>query len=250
MVGNMRSIVIIPARIGSQRIQNKPLLKIEGKSIILRTLERVMASGLEPIALATDSQLILDECAHLNGIHAVLTSSSHKCGTERVLEAYEILAKKLGEFEFIINVQGDEPFIDPGLLQELCRELEKRKNLAEFWTTVTDLPENERADRNVAKVVLNLQQNALIFTRDPIQNAYKHTSVYIYSPDFLKKFCSLPQSPLEKAYSLEQMRALDNGLTINCIPLACDAISINTFEDLKKAGIDNFEIFEDKNSLN
>lgn len=240
----MKLIVIVPARIGSERMPNKPLLKFNGKTMVRHTIDRIMESGLQPVALASDSSLILDECSKIPGLHPVMTSSSHKCGTERVLEAYEILSDKLGEFDFIVNVQGDEPFISPELLKQLPDELKKRKNLAEFWTTVTKLPESEMADRNVAKVVLDTQDNALIFTRDPIGCALKHTSIYIYTPGFLRKFCQMKQSPLEKAYSLEQMRALDNGLKLNCIPLPFDAISVNTYKDLEKAGIQAYEIFK------
>jgi len=221
---------------------NKPLLKFNGKTMVRHTIDRIMESGLRPIALASDSQQILNECSQISGLYPVMTSSEHKCGTERVLEAYETLAAELGEFDFIVNVQGDEPFINPELLRQLPGELEQRKNRAEFWTTVTKLPEAEMGDRNVAKVVLDMQDNALVFTRDPIGCALKHTSIYIYTPAFLRKFCKMEQSPLEKAFSLEQMRALDNGLKLNCIPLPFDAISVNTYEDLEKAGIDTYEI--------
>ena len=240
----MKLIVIVPARIGSERMPNKPLLKFNGKTMVRHTIDRIMESGLQPVALASDSRLILDECNQISGLYTVMTSSEHTCGTERVLEAYETLAAEQGEFDFIVNVQGDEPFIDPELLRQLPVELEQRKNLAEFWTTVTTLPETEMTDRNVAKVVMDRQDNALVFTRDPIGCAFKHTSIYIYTPAFLRKFCKMEQSPLEKAYSLEQMRALDNGLKLNCIPLPFDAISVNTYEDLEKAGIEKFEIYE------
>lgn len=240
----MKAIIIIPARLGSSRLHAKPLLKINGKTMILHTVERVLRGGIEPVAVASDSQLVLNEIAHLPGVIPVLTSPHHTCGTERVLEAYQILSRDLGAYDVIINVQGDEPFIEPDLIRALPAELEKRKHLAEFWTTVAKLQDFERRDRNVAKVVLDLQQNALIFTRDDIQCAFKHTSIYIYTPEFLKRFCSLPASPLEKAYSLEQMRALDHGFKLNCIPLAYDAISINTIEDLQKAQIQDFELYD------
>ena len=240
----MKSIVIIPARMGSERLPNKPLLKIHGKSMIRHTVEKVMASGIELVAVASDSQIILDEFTGNDNVIPVMTSVSHKCGTERVLEAYQILSKDHGEFDLIINAQGDEPFLDPALFKSLLVELEKRKDKAEFWTTVTTLPKFEKSDKNVAKVVLDLNDNALIFTRDPIECAYKHTSIYVYTPAFLKKFCSLEQTHLEKTYRLEQMRALDNGLTLNCIPLPFDAISINTIDDLHKAGISDFELYK------
>jgi len=242
----MKSIIIIPARLGSERLFGKPLMKINGKCMICHTVERVLAGGIRPVAVASDSQLILDEISHYEGVIPVMTSPDHTCGTERVLEAYQILSKEHGDFDFIINVQGDEPFINPKLIQSLTEELEKRKGLAEYFTTVTDLPDFERADVNVGKVVLDMKQNALIFSRDDIRCAYKHTSVYIYTPGFLNTFCGLPQSPLEKAYSLEQMRALDNGYKLNCIPLPFDAISINTIEDLEKAKIDDFLLYQQK----
>ena len=238
-------ITIVPARLKSERLPNKPLLEIDGKPMIVHTVERILESGLQPVAVATDSQKILDACAHLEGFIPVITSDKHTCGTERVLEAYESLAKDYGDFDLIVNVQGDEPFIEPEMLKTLQKELNNRKNLAEFWTTVAELPEYDGQDINVAKVVLDMKQNALIFTRDNISNAWKHTSVYVYTPKFLKKFCSLSPSPLEQAYRLEQMRALDNGLTLNCIPLPFDAVSINTIEDLKKAGVSNYTVNRD-----
>lgn len=238
----MKPIVIIPARLGSKRIPNKPLLRFQGKSLIQHTLRNVINSGVHPIALASDSERVLDEAADFPDIIPVMTSDQHRCGTERVLEAYRMLARDFGAFDVIINIQGDEPFISPSMIKAIPPELEKRQKLAEFWTTVTDLPPEEMADENVAKVVLDMRQNALIFTRKPIDLAKKHTSVYIYTPDFIKHFCSLSPSPLEKAYSLEQMRALDNGLILNCIPLPFDAVSINTVEDLAKAGVDRYDI--------
>ena len=239
----MKSLVIIPSRLSSERLPNKPLMKINGKSMIVHTLEKVLASGLKPIVVATDSKEIFDEVATVPGAQAIMTSSGHTCGTERVLEAYENLKPELGDFDLIINVQGDEPFIDPKMLSELVVELEQRQDFSSFWTTICEIPEHEMADQNVAKVVINLKGNALIFTRDPISNAYKHTSIYIYTPDFLRKFCSLPQSPLESAYRLEQMRALDHNLKLNCILLPYDSISINTKEDLEKAGITDYQYY-------
>ncbi len=237
----MKSIAVIPARLASRRLPNKPLLKIGGKSMIALTAERVLAGGLSPVVVATDSFLVLKEVENLAGVVPVLTSAKHTCGTERVLEAYEKLKERLGPCDVIVNVQGDEPFVDPRLFPELMEELAKRRNGCEFWTTVTDLPDIERDDRNVAKVVLNLRNDALIFSRDPLENAYKHTSIYAYTPEFLRKFCSLPRSPLEDAYRLEQMRALDHGIALNCIRLPYDAISINTVEDLQKANISDYE---------
>lgn len=241
----MKPIIVIPARLESTRLPCKPLLRINGKAMIRHTVERVLKGGIEPVAVASDAQIVLDEISDVPGVIPVLTAVDHNCGTERVLEAYRILSEQQGDFDIIINVQGDEPFIDPDLIKALPEELEKRKEQAQFWTTVTDITEDEKADRNVAKVVLDLKQNALIFTRDPIACAYKHTSIYIYTPDFLQLFCSLPSSPLEKAYSLEQMRALDNGYRLNCIPLPFDAISINTREDLAKAGISDYQFHTD-----
>jgi 3-deoxy-manno-octulosonate cytidylyltransferase (CMP-KDO synthetase) len=242
----MKSVIIIPARLGSSRLHAKPLLKMNGKSMIRHTVERVLKGGIEPVAVASDSELVLDEVRDLEGVVPVITSPDHSCGTERVLEAYQVIRKELGDFDWIINVQGDEPFIEPELIRALSLELEKRKGVAEFLTTVAELRDFEKTDRNVAKVVMDLKQNALIFTRDDIQCSYKHTSIYIYTPGFLDTFCNLPPSPLEKAYSLEQMRALDNGYTLNCIPLPFDAISINTIEDLEKAKVKDYTFFKTK----
>ena len=240
----MKLVTIIPARLGSERIKLKPLLKIGGKTMIRHTVERVLRGNIGPVAVASDSELVLDEVRNLESVVPIMTSDRHTCGTERVLEAYHKLASDSGDYDVIINVQGDEPFISPDLISCLPAELEKRKEIAQFWTTITELKEFEKGDRNVAKVVMDLKQNALIFTRDDIQCAWKHTSIYMYTPDFLKIFCELPRSPLEMAYSLEQMRALEHGYRLNCIPLPYDAISINTVEDLAKAGIQDFTLFK------
>ncbi len=212
--------------------------------MIRRTVERVLEGDIGPIAVASDSELVLDQIRDLDKVIPVMTSDEHTCGTERVLEAFQKLQKEFGQFDVIVNVQGDEPFISPDLIKAIPGELSKRLERAQFWTTVTEIDEAEKEDRNVAKVVLDLHQNALIFTRDNIQCAYKHTSVYLYTPEFLEIFCGLRPSPLEKAYSLEQMRALDNGYRLNCIPLPYDSISINTVEDLAKAGITDFTFYD------
>lgn len=240
----MKSIVIIPARLKSTRLPNKPLLKIEGVTMIRRTLEKVLAAGVSPVVVAADDQRIIDEVQGIEGVFGVMTRMDHSCGTERVLEAYQNISKTLGEFDVIINVQGDEPFMDPLMLKELVEQLPERRNKAEFWTTVTPINDEEQGDVNVAKVVLDQGDNALIFTRQPLELAYKHTSVYVYTPEFLQTFCSLPPSTLETAYRLEQMRALDNGYTLNCIPLPYDAVSINDEGDLQKAGVKDFEVFQ------
>ena len=239
----MRFAVIVPARLQSTRLPNKPLLKIEGKTMVRRTLERVLLSGVRPVVLAADDERILAEAQGLEGVIPLMTKVEHSCGTERVLEAYQKLEALMGPFDGIINVQGDEPFVDPKMLSALLEELPKRWDKAQFWTTVTPISEAEQDDPNVAKVVLQQNQNALIFTRQRLDQAYKHTSVYIYTPAFLSLFCSLPTSPLERAYRLEQMRALDNGHALNCIPLPFDSISINDEGDLKKAGVTDYQIF-------
>jgi 3-deoxy-manno-octulosonate cytidylyltransferase (CMP-KDO synthetase) len=228
----------------SQRLPNKPLLQIMGKSMIRHTVDNILKSGLKPVVVATDSAVIFDEFSHLKQVIPVMTSVKHTCGTERVLEAYQKISPQLGNFDVIINVQGDEPFISPVMLQELLKKLRQRIKKAKFWTTICDLPEDERSDQNVAKVVLDQQNNALIFTRDYLQASYKHTSVYAYTPDFLEKFCSLPTSPLEKLYRLEQMRALDSGLSLNCIYLPYDAISINSIADLERAGVKDYQLYD------
>ena len=240
----MKLIAIIPARLGSTRLPNKPLLKIYGKTMIRLTVEKVLESGVFPkIVVATDSALIQEECGNIEGVETILTSPKHTCGTERVLEAYQIVSAKEGNFDVVVNIQGDEPFLQPESLKELHQKLLEKQKVAEFWTTVSDLPQEEQEDENVAKVVVDLKGNALLFSRKPMDAAYKHTSIYAYTPQFLNQFCSLPPSPLEKTYRLEQLRALENGYPLNCIYLPYDSISINTLEDLEKAEITDFEIF-------
>lgn len=239
----LKALTIIPARLASTRLPNKPLLKIEGQSMIRRTVERVLASGASPVALAADDQRILDEVRGLEGVLPVMTSEHHRNGTERVLEAYRKIAAEQGEFDVILNVQGDEPFIEPEMIAEVLRQLPERLKQASFLTTVAPIKEAEQDDPNVAKVVLDLAQNALLFSRLRQESAHKHTSVYIYTPQFLETFCALEPSPLETAYRLEQMRALDHGHKVNCIPLPFDAVSINDEADLAKAGVKDFEVY-------
>lgn len=239
----MKAIVIVPARMGSTRLAKKPLLRLDGVSMIRRTVDKVLESGLSPIVVATDSEDIMKECSGIEGVVPVMTAEDHVCGTDRVLEAYQKVSADMGDFDIVINVQGDEPFLNPDLLKGVMEKLPERKH-ASFWTTVTDLPEHERKDENVAKVVTAINDDALIFTRSDIPDSYKHTSVYVYTPGFLNQFCSLPPSPLETSYRLEQMRALDNGLTLNCIYLPFDSVSINTLEDIDKAGVKDFEFHQ------
>ncbi|MCP4294775.1 MAG: 3-deoxy-manno-octulosonate cytidylyltransferase [Proteobacteria bacterium] len=239
----MKPIIIVPARMGSQRLPAKPLLRFEGKTMIRHTIDRILVSGLKPVIVATDSDEIFAECSGIEDVIPLMTKTEHSCGTERVLEAYQTISKQLGPFDIIINVQGDEPFVSPTMLKELIREMEQRLEQAEFWTTICDLPEHERDDQNVAKVVVDQKNNALIFTRDYLQSSFKHTSVYVYRPEFLEQFCSLPISPLEKQYRLEQMRALDNGFKLNCLYLPYDAVSINSIEDLEKAGVKDYQLY-------
>ena len=146
----MKILAILPARLGSTRLPNKPLLVFDGKTMIRHTAERVLAAGIKDVIVATDSTAIMAECEAIEGVTPLMTSLDHTCGTERVLEAYQLIAPKLGDFDLILNVQGDEPFIDPAMLRELISELNKRQGKAEFFTTVTTVPDADQEDINVA----------------------------------------------------------------------------------------------------
>jgi len=222
---------IIPARYASSRFPGKPLALILGKPMVSMVYERARrARWLDEVIVATDDERIMKACADL-GIPARMTSPDIGTGTERAAEAAKGVASEL-----IVNIQGDEPIIDPEAIDALVETLQDPSVLmASVMTRVKDQAAFE--DLNKVKVVVDKDRNALYFSRTPIpcrapDGFYQHIGIYGYRKNFLFRFCSLPPSDLEKAERLEQLRALENGYRIRMVETAHSTLSVDTPRDI------------------
>lgn len=242
----MKFLGIIPARYASTRFPAKPLAMLGGKTVIQRVYEQV-AGVLDDAYVATDDERI-EAAVKAFGGKVVMTSVNHKSGTDRCYEAYTKIG---GAFEVVVNIQGDEPFIQPSQLQAI------KACFDDSTTQIATLVKPFAADNgfevlenaNSPKVVLNRNMNALYFSRsvipyqrnvekkDWLKNHiyYKHIGLYAYRVEVLKEITSLPQSPLELAESLEQLRWLENGYTIKAGITEVETIGIDTPQDLERA---------------
>ncbi len=244
----MNIVGIIPARYGSSRFEGKPLVDIKGMSMIERVYRRcLLAESLEDVLVATDDQRIFDHVVGFGG-KAVMTSDSHTSGTERCNEALAILScEHARKIDGVINIQGDEPFIDPIQIDKLANLLQDKE--VEIATMMKKISEKtELFNENVVKVVVNRFSKALYFSRNPIpfcrgiahehwistNTFYKHIGIYAYRSDVLAKLVAEPQAPLELAESLEQLRWLSNGYSINVAETETESIAIDTPDDLTK----------------
>ncbi|WP_281670465.1 3-deoxy-manno-octulosonate cytidylyltransferase [Segatella buccae] len=239
----MKFIGIIPARYASTRFPGKPLAMLGGKSVIQRVYEQVK-DVLDDVYVATDDRRIFDMVLSFGG-KVVMTSSSHQSGTDRIAEAIEKIG---GDWDVIVNVQGDEPFIQQEQVEAVCRCFEDESTqiatLGKPFATM-------EAARNVnsPKIVVDNQGFAMYFSRSVIpfvrnveENEWierfpflKHIGVYAYRKEVLKNITKLPQSSLEKAESLEQLRWLQNGYKIKVGLTDIETVGIDTPEDLKRA---------------
>jgi 3-deoxy-manno-octulosonate cytidylyltransferase (CMP-KDO synthetase) len=226
---------ILPARWGSTRFPGKPLHRLAGKSLIQHVWERCQGcTRLNRVAIATDDERIRDEALSF-GAEVVMTSPHHPTGTDRIAEAISAIP----EATHIINIQGDEPLIDPALIDELAQAMISDAALP--MVTAANPIDDDAAyhDPNVVKVVLDLSGHALYFSRSPLPyqrtksvglTLYRHKGIYGYRRDFLETFITWPPSPLEQAESLEQLRALENGARIRVIITSDDSIGLDTPE--------------------
>jgi 3-deoxy-manno-octulosonate cytidylyltransferase (CMP-KDO synthetase) len=232
-LAKQKIVGIIPVRYGSTRLPGKPLLQIDGRSMIMRVyLQAKKAKLLEDVIVATDDQRIYNE-VRSHGGKVVMTSSTHINGTERCAEAAEGIKS-----DYIINIQGDEPFINPKQIDKLAASLDGSVELATLIKRIkgSHLINNP----SIVKVVKNRRNEAMYFSRSPIpfqkestQPYYKHIGIYAYRKDILNEIVSLAPSPLELAESLEQLRWLENGYHIQVTETDHESQSIDTPEDLE-----------------
>ncbi len=230
-------MIIIPARIGSTRFPKKVLYNIDGIPMVIRVAQQ--AKEVDEVVIATDSQEVVEVAKKFN-FKALLTSPKHKSGTERVNEAVAILG--LGEEEIVVNVQADEPFIEPHLIKEVKELAQKHLNdplvmLNSLYKKVS--LKEVKDDPNRVKVVVDKASFALYFSRSAIpypkelETLNLHLGIYAYSVKMLKRFCALEVAPLEEIERLEQLRALYHGYKVALKKVKSNSIGIDTKEDLE-----------------
>ena len=242
----MNFIGIIPARYASSRFPGKPLARIGSRTMIERVYTRV-ANVLPEVAVATDDQRIFD-CVEAFGGSAIMTSTAHRSGTDRCYEAFTLSGSKA---DVVINIQGDEPFIAPSQIESVMKCFDSAD--CQIATLVRPVPQDasfeQLADPNTPKVVLGDDGRALYFSRSVVPylrnvpqeqwpasaQFYTHVGLYAYRTDTLRQLVSLPQSPLELAESLEQLRWLQAGFLIRTAVTTCPTIGIDTPADLENA---------------
>lgn len=252
----MKKVIIIPARLNSSRLKNKVILDLKGKTIIQRVFERcIQAKNIDEVFIATDSQKIKKLCEPFTK-KIIMTKNTHKSGTDRIAEAVENI-----NCDVVINIQGDEPFIDIDLIEELSTALDQNISMVSAMHKIKLV--DELINPNVVKVNVYKDFNAMYFSRSIIPyhtdkwdalinhhttipeplKFYRHLGVYGYTKEFLKTYSNLEQTYLEKVEKLEQLRVLENGYKIKMIKTNYNSFGIDTQEDYEKAK----ELLGDKN---
>jgi len=233
----MKGLGIIPARFGSTRFPGKPLIEINGKSMIRRVIDQAKkCQSLQDVWVATDDERIFNHVVEY-GCKAFYTSEDCNSGTERICE---LLPNIEGHFDFVLNIQGDEPFVHVESLEELSNALIASKT--DIATLAVQMENSEEAnDSNRVKVVFSASGRALYFSRSTIPFArngepdyFKHLGVYAYTTNALQQINHLKAAPLELTESLEQLRWLEHDLTISVVVTSHDSTGIDTPEDLVK----------------
>ncbi len=240
----MKILGIIPARFGSTRFPGKPLVDIDGKTMIQHVFEQAKRCKLlTDVVVATDNEQIFNEVTRFGG-KVNMTLSTHQSGTDRCAE---VINKLPEQYDVILNIQGDEPFIDPIQITQLCNcFLDSKTQIATLIKRITT--HEDLFNENKVKVTFNINDFAIYFSRNPIpfyrgeapenwlkkHQYFKHIGIYGYQTDVLKKITTLKPSSLELAEGLEQLRWLENGYHIKIAKTELEAISIDTPDDLKK----------------
>jgi len=233
-------MIIIPARLGSTRFPNKVLVDINGYPMVIATANQVR--DIDKVVIATDSKEVVD-IAKKFGYDAVMTSSSHKSGTDRINEA--ISKVDVGDDEIVVNVQADEPFIEAKVVQKVYDRVKKAiKDDEEFMmiSCYKKIDNFHADDPNLVKVVLDDKNRAIYFSRSKIpynrgdiKSYFGHIGIYGFSKKSLNEFCTLPPAPLEDIEKLEQLRALYHGKKILMVEVETSSFGIDTTHDLEKA---------------
>ena len=242
----MKKVIVIPARLQSTRLPNKLLLDLGGKSILQRVYEQCnKVKDIYKVLIATDSEIILKHAKDFTN-DCLLTNENHNSGTDRIAEAVADI-----ECNVVINVQGDEPFIDPDLIAEIGNQFKNTNvQMASAKCKITSV--KELHDPNNVKVVTDRDNNAIYFSRSCIPfnreefaegsdivnknfNYYKHLGIYGYTKDFLIQYSKMKPTYLETTEKLEQLRVLENGYSIKMVETSHNAIGIDTLEDYEKA---------------
>lgn len=240
----MKVVGIIPARYNSTRFPGKPLAIIKGKTMIQRVCEQAWKSRLDAVVVATDDVRIADEVMGFGGQY-VLTDPNHRSGTDRCREALDLLENP---YDAVVNIQGDEPFIDPEQINQVVGLISQEGiQLASLAKRIED--ESELFSPNIVKVVMNKDGNALYFSRNPIpfmRNLdhnewiekgvfYKHIGLYAYKTETLRQIAEMQPTTLELSESLEQLRWLENGMDIRMGITVTENVSIDRPDDITKA---------------
>jgi 3-deoxy-manno-octulosonate cytidylyltransferase (CMP-KDO synthetase) len=238
----MRVLGVIPARLGSTRLPNKPLQPLAGEPLITRVIERVLEHGLiDQLVVATDSPRVV-QVVERSGVRAILTDGGHQTGTDRVAEVAN--RSDFAEFDTIVNIQGDEPFMTREALAGSLGRVEQGDDIG---TAAAPLDLALAGDPSRVKVVTDARGRALYFSRaviphrrdpdDPSDGLYwQHLGIYAFTRAALTRWVSLPACPAEQAERLEQLRALHNGMTIGVARLQEPALpGVDTAEDLRRA---------------
>jgi len=233
-------VVVIPARYASTRLPGKPLVSLAGKSMVQRVYERAkLAHTVHRVIVATDDQRIMDAVKAFGG-EARMTRADHRTGTERIAE---VAAHEPGDV--FVNVQGDEPLIDPAAIDTAVRALLEEPP-AQISTVVTPIRHAaDIMDPNVVKAVLDFDENALYFSRAPVPwvrdsankvhvNYWKHLGLYVFQRSALLEYPTLPQGELERIEQLEQLRWMENGWKIRVAEVEHDAVSVDVPEDVAR----------------
>jgi 3-deoxy-manno-octulosonate cytidylyltransferase (CMP-KDO synthetase) len=234
-------VILIPSRLGSTRLERKPLADIGGKPMVVRVVEQAIAANVADVWVAAGEQEIVDVVEKF-GYQAILTDPALPSGTDRVWQGYQKLGK---EYQYIMNLQGDMPNIGAETIRAAFAAIEAMPT--DISTAATLIDEADKvADINVVKAVIATGVNAtasvrraLYFTRATCpfgsEELYEHLGLYVYKAEALAKFVALPQSPLEKCERLEQLRALENGMSISVALVDDKPVSVDTQKDLDRA---------------
>lgn len=232
-----KTAIIIPARYGSSRLEGKPLIEVLGKPIIQWVYEKAQQSKLADIIIvATDDQRIYDAVKSFGG-NVEMTSPEHKCGSDRIKE----VVMRHPEISYVVNLQGDEPLIKPESIDAVAKNVKEDK-LADISTLIRKITPEEAENPNLVKCVVDNLGFAMYFSRSKIpfernvgkSDFYGHLGIYGYKRDALIRMTELPQSSCEMSESLEQLRALQNGMKIKTSVVDFIPVGIDTIEDLEK----------------